>query len=165
MLAQIDPATMATLSKLSPDQKQQLMKQYGTGGGSLPQSDPTAEMPNRSVKVEQPEEESFDSRSDFLGDLNTMERMISADVSLLQTQLNEEDSSEDNELLEALEESKHCSGKLRHCNAGNRKARKSLGSPKPMLKPFGYDLFASDPYLAPGNEVPIPSDYRIGREI
>ena len=32
-----------------------------------------------------------------------------------------------------------------------------------MIKPFGYDLFASDPTtFAPGNEVPIPSDYRIG---
>ena len=31
------------------------------------------------------------------------------------------------------------------------------------IKPFGYDLFASDPStFAPGNEVPIPSDYRIG---
>ena len=31
------------------------------------------------------------------------------------------------------------------------------------IKPFGYDLFASDPTtFAPGNEVPIPSDYRIG---
>jgi protein involved in polysaccharide export with SLBB domain len=31
------------------------------------------------------------------------------------------------------------------------------------IKPFGYDLFSSDPStFAPGNEVPIPSDYRIG---
>ena len=31
------------------------------------------------------------------------------------------------------------------------------------IKPFGYDLFASDPStFAPGNEVPIPTDYRIG---
>ena len=103
---QLDPAAMATLTKLSPDQKQQLMEQYESSGGGLPQSTPTAQMPNRSVKVEQPEEESFDGRSDFLGDLNSMEKMISADVFRLHSQLNGEDSSEDNELLEALEESK-----------------------------------------------------------
>jgi polysaccharide export outer membrane protein len=163
--AQIDPAAMATLSKLSPDQKQQLIKQYGTGGGSLPQSVPTAEMPNRSVKVEQPEDESFDDRSDFLGDLNSMERMISADVSRLQSQVNEEDSSEDNELLEALEESKALLRKIKALQRREieKRAEEFGKSETDAIKPFGYDLFASDPStFAPGNEVPIPSDYRIG---
>ena len=32
LLAQLDPAAMATLSKLSPDQRQQLIKKYGSGG-------------------------------------------------------------------------------------------------------------------------------------
>ena len=163
--AQIDPAAMATLSKLSPDQKQQLMKQYGTGGGSLPQSAPTAQMPNRSVKVEQPEDDSFDGRSDFLGDLNSMERMISADVSRLQSQVNEEDSSEDNELLEALEESKALLRKIKALQRREieKRAEEFGKSETDAIKPFGYDLFASDPStFAPGNEVPIPSDYRIG---
>jgi polysaccharide export outer membrane protein len=163
--AQIDPAVMATLSKLSPDQKQQLMKQYGTGGGSLPQSAPTAQMPNRSVKVEQPEDDSFDGRSDFLGDLNSMERMISADVSRLQSQVNEEDSSEDNELLEALEESKALLRKIKALQRREieKRAEEFGKSETDAIKPFGYDLFASDPStFAPGNEVPIPSDYRIG---
>ena len=67
-------------SKLSPDQRQQLIKQYSSSGGDLTKSAPTAQLPNRSVIVEQPNEESFEGRSDFLGDLNSMERMISADV-------------------------------------------------------------------------------------
>jgi polysaccharide export outer membrane protein len=163
--AQIDPAVMSTLSKLSPDQKQQLMKQYGSSGSGLPQSAPTAEMPNRSVKVEQPEEESFDGRSDFLGDLNSMERMISADVSRLQSQVNREDSSEDNELLEALEESKALLRKIKALQRREieKRAEEFGKSETDAIKPFGYDLFASDPStFAPGNEVPIPSDYRIG---
>jgi len=163
--AQIDPAVMATLSKLSPDQKQQLMKQYGTGGGNLPQFAPTAQMPNRSVKVEQPENESFDGRSDFLGDLNSMEKMISADVSRLQSQVNQEDSSDDNELLEALEESKALLRKIKALQRREieKRAEEFGKSETDAIKPFGYDLFASDPStFAPGNEVPIPSDYRIG---
>ena len=66
--AQLDPAAMATLSKLSPDQRQQLINQYGSSGGGVPKSAPTASIPNRSVKVEKPEEESFKERSEFLGD-------------------------------------------------------------------------------------------------
>ena len=163
--AQIDPAAMATLSKLSPDQKQQLLKQYGTGGGRLSQSAPTSQMPNRSIKVEQPEEDSFDSRSDFLGDLNSMERMISADVSRLQSELNREDSSENNELIEALQESKALLRKIKALQRREieKRAEEFGKSETDAIKPFGYDLFASDPStFAPGNEVPIPSDYRIG---
>jgi polysaccharide export outer membrane protein len=162
---QLDPAAMSTLSKLSPDQRQQLIKQYGSSGGGLPKSVPTAQMPSRSVKTEKPEEESFDDRTDFLGDLNSMERMISADVSRLQSQVNREDSSEDNELLEALEESKALLRKIKALQRREieKRAEEFGKSETDAIKPFGYDLFASDPStFAPGNEVPIPSDYRIG---
>ena len=47
----------------------------------MPKSVPTPNLPNRAVDVEKPNQDSFDGRSDFLGDLNMMERMISADVS------------------------------------------------------------------------------------
>ncbi len=163
--AQLDPAAMATLSKLSPDQRQQLIKQYGASGGGVPKSAPTASIPNRSVKVEKPEEESFKERSEFLGDLNSMERMISADVARLQSQVGAENSSEDNELLEALEESKALLRKIKELQRREieKRAEEFGKSETDAIKPFGYDLFASDPStFAPGNEVPIPSDYRIG---
>lgn len=163
--AQLDPSKMAKLSKLSPDQRQQLIKQYGASGGGASKSAPTASMPNRSVKVEQPEEESFKERSEFLGDLNSMERMISADVARLQSQVGAENSSEDNELLEALEESKALLRKIKELQRREieKRAEEFGKSETDAIKPFGYDLFASDPStFAPGNEVPIPSDYRIG---
>jgi len=163
--AQLDPSKMAKLSKLSPDQRQQLIKQYGASGGGASKSAPTASMPNRSVKVEQPEEESFKERSEFLGDLNSMERMISADVARLQSQVGAENSSEDNELLEALEESKALLRKIKELQRREieKRAEEFGKSESDAMKPFGYDLFASDPStFAPGNEVPIPSDYRIG---
>jgi len=163
--AQLDPAAMATLSKLSPDQRQQLIKQYGSSGGGVPKSAPTASMPNRPVKVDQAEEESFKERSEFLGDLNSMERMISADVASLQSQVGAENSSEDNELLEALEESKALLRKIKELQRREieKRAEEFGKSETDAIKPFGYDLFASDPStFAPGNEVPIPSDYRIG---
>ena len=163
--AQLDPAAMATLSKLSPDQRQQLMKQYGSTEGGVPKSAPTASLPNRSVEVEKPEEESFNERSEFLGDLNSMEKMISADVARLQSQVRAEDSSNDNELLEALEESKALLRKIKELQRKEieKRAEEFGKSETDAIKPFGYDLFASDPStFAPGNEVPIPSDYRIG---
>ena len=165
LLAQLDPAAMATLSKLSPDQRLQLIKQDGSGGGAVFQSAPTASSPNRSIKVEKPEDESFDSRSKFLGDLNSMERMISADVARLQSQVGAENSSDDNELLEALEESKALLRKIKELQRREieKRAEEFGKSETDAIKPFGYDLFASDPStFAPGNEVPIPSDYRIG---
>ena len=163
--AQLDPAAMATLSKLSPDQRQQLMKQYGSTQGGVPKSAPTAYLPNRSIEVEKPDEESFKDRSEFLGDLKSMEKMISADVARLQSQVRAEDSSNDNELLEALEESKALLRKIIDLQRKEieKRAEEFGKSETDAIKPFGYDLFASDPStFAPGNEVPIPSDYRIG---
>ena len=163
--AQLDPAAMATLSKLSPDQRQQLIKQYGASGGGSPQSTPTATMPSRSVEIAKPEEESFKERSEFIGDLNSMERIISNDITQLQSQVGAENSSEDNELLEALEESKALLRKIKELQRREieKRAEEFGKSETDAIKPFGYDLFASDPSTyAPGNEVPIPSDYRIG---
>jgi polysaccharide export outer membrane protein len=163
--AQLDPTAMAMLSKLSPDQRQQLIKQYGSSGGGAPQSAPTASIPSRLVKVEKPDDESFKERSEFLGDLNNMERTISADVARLESQVEAESSSEDNELLEALEESKSLLRKIKKLQRIEieKRAEEFGKSETDAIIPFGYDLFASDPStFAPGNEVPIPSDYRIG---
>ena len=165
LLAQLDPAAISKLSKLSPDQRQQLIKQYGSSGGGLPQSSPTANLPNRSVKVDETEPESFEDRSKFLGDLNSMETLISGDVSRLKAQLDAEGSSQDNELLEALEESKALLRKIKELQRREieKRAEEFGKSETDAIKPFGYDLFASHPStFAPGNEVPIPSDYRIG---
>ena len=164
--AQFDPAAIDALSKLSPDQRKQLIKQYDPSSGGLSKSIPRAELPSRSVIVDQPEKESFDDRTDFLGDLNSMERMISEDVTRMEEEVNSEDSSQDNELLEAFEENKALLRKIRDLQRLQiQKRADEFGKTETdAIKPFGYDLFASDPStFAPGNEVPIPSDYRIGQ--
>ena len=58
----------------------------------------------------------------------------------------------------------HSSKKSNKSSARKSKKSDEFGnSTVDSIKPFGYDLFASDPStFAPGNEVPIPSDYRIG---
>ena len=112
LCGQLDPAIMAKLSKLSPEQKKQLQQKYGSTQ-SIPTSTPTVSLPNRKVEVGKPDEESFNDRSKFLGDLNQMERMISADVQNLQGQLARDDSSQDNELLEALNESQSLLRKIK----------------------------------------------------
>ena len=164
LFGQFDSAKMEKLSRLSPQQKKQLQQRYADQGGS-PAAAPTASLPNREVQVEQPDEESFNDRTEFLGDLNQMEKMISADVVSLQSQLELDDSSEDNELLEALNESKALLSKIKELQRREieKRAEEFGMSEANTIKPFGYDLFASDPStFAPGNEVPIPSDYRIG---
>tara|TARA_B100002019_G_scaffold291028_1_gene310102 strand:- start:6259 stop:8886 length:2628 start_codon:yes stop_codon:yes gene_type:complete len=163
--AQLDPATVAKLSQLSPAQKQQLIKQYRSGEGSLTQSIPTAQLPNRAVEVEQPDWESFEDRSEFLNDLKRMETMVSGDILSLKAQVNEQDSSENSQLLQAMEESKALLRKVKLLQRREieKRAEEFGKSETDAIKPFGYDLFASDPStFAPGNEVPIPTDYRIG---
>lgn len=163
--AQVDPALMSTLSKLSPDQRQQLLKQHGEKAQGMPMQTPTANLPSREVVVKTPDEESFESRSDFLKDLTGMERIISADVSRLQNQVDGDNTSPDNELLEALAESQSLLRKIKALQRREieKRAEEFGKSERDAIKPFGYDLFASDPStFAPGNEVPIPSDYRIG---
>ena len=165
LYGQLDPAAMVNLTKLTPDQRNQLAKQHGEREQGASKTPPTANLPNRSLKMVKTEEESFDDRSDFLGDLTRMERMITSDVSRLQAQVDSEDSSEDNELLEALAESKSLLMKIKQLQRREieKRAEEFGKSEDDAIKPFGYDLFASDPStFAPGNEVPIPSDYRIG---
>ena len=64
--AQVDPALMSTLSKLSPDQRQQLLKQHGEKAQGMPMQTPTANLPSREVVVETPDEDSFDDQIDMI---------------------------------------------------------------------------------------------------
>ena len=56
---------MATLSKLSPDQRQQLLKQHEGQAQRMPMQTPTANLPSREVVVETPDEESFEEERIF----------------------------------------------------------------------------------------------------
>ena len=160
--SQLDPSVMAKLSQLTPQQRQQLMSQQ-SGGGRLSQSAPTTDLQTRALQVETPDEESFESRSNFLKDLAEMEAMVSGDIARLQNEKEAGVSFFENE--NALSESKSLLQKIKQVQRREIEKRadefgKAEADP---IKPFGYDLFASDPStFAPGNEVPIPSDYRIG---
>ena len=79
--------------------------------------------------------------------------------------MNDNGTSQDNELIEALEESRALLRKIKTLQRKEiEKRSEEFGKSEiDSIKKFGYDLFASDPStFAPGNEVPIPSDYRIG---
>ena len=167
LFAQLDPNAYSLLSKLTQDQQQQLIRQFGTSekAETKPKSKPTASKTIETVEVEQPEEESFEEHSPFLGDLNIMEQMISTDVARLEFQVKSGNSLEDNKVLDALEESKALLRKIKELQRKEIEKRvEQFGkSETDFIEPFGYDLFASDPSIfEPGNEVPIPSDYRIG---
>ena len=163
LFAQVDPALMAKLSALTPQQRQQLLNQRSSGRGEFQRSVPSAELNTRSVEVETPDEESFDSRSNFLKDLSEMEKLISSDIIRLEKIQQEERIVIEN--YNALEESKALLRKIKQVQRREieKRADEFGKSEDDPIKPFGYDLFASEPStFAPGNEVPIPSDYRIG---
>ena len=161
--SQLDPSLTAKFSQLSPEQSQQLINKQSAGGGNLGQSSPTTNLQTQALQVEMPDEESFETRSNFLKELAEMEAMVSADIDRLQKEKEAGVSFFENE--NALSESKSLLQKIKQVQRREIEKRadefgKAEADP---IKPFGYDLFASDPStFAPGNEVPIPSDYRIG---
>lgn len=161
--SQLDPSLMAKLSQLTPQQRKQLMSKQFEGGSNLNQLSPTTDLKTRPLDVETPDEESFESRSNFLKDLAEMEAMVSADIQNLEKEKEDEPFYSENE--NALFESKSLLRKIKQIQRREIEMRADefgKGETDP-IKPFGYDLFASDPStFAPGNEVPIPSDYRIG---
>ena len=146
--AQLDPATMATLSQLSPEQRTELAKKYrGSNPTESSSVKPSTFLPNRSVELEVPEEESFESRTDFLEELQSMEKIISKDLSLLQAQEDAENLSEDSELLEAISENRSLLRKIKVLQRQEmeKRAEEFAKSQTDSVKPFGYNLFASDP--------------------
>lgn len=167
--AQLDPSVMSRLSTLNAQEREQLANRYqgfeteriGSPDARLP----SVEIDGNSVEVDQPSKESFDDRSDFLRDLNNMESVILSDIKSLELELYEEDTSGDNELVEALEESRALLRKIKVIQRREieKRAEEYAISEFDAVKPFGYDLFAATPTtFAPGNEVPMPTDYRVG---
>ena len=132
---------------------------------NLPQTEPSVEIPNRDVIIEQVGRESFEDRLNFLEYLESLEKMISADILQLESLITEDEELEDLDLLEDLKKSNSLLRKingLQHREI-EKQAEEFGKSETESLKPFGYDLFASDASsFAPGDEVLIPSDYRIG---
>jgi polysaccharide export outer membrane protein len=163
LLAQLDPATMATLSQLSPEQRKELAKKFG---GNYPVENasikPFTALPNRSVGVEVPQEESIEQeRTSLLLELQTMEEIVSEDL----TRLLENQDEKDYDLNQEISENQALLQRIQFLQRQEleKRTEEFAKSQSDIIKPFGYDLFASDPStFAPGNEVPIPSDYRIG---
>ncbi|HAY74218.1 MAG TPA: hypothetical protein DCY32_00955, partial [Opitutae bacterium] len=167
--AQLDPSVMSRLSTLNAQEREELANRYqGFETESIGSPDsrlPSVEIEGNSVEVDQPSKESFDDRSDFLRDLNNMESVILSDIKSLELELYEEDTSGDNELVEALEESRALLRKIKVIQRREieKRAEEYAISEFDAVKPFGYDLFAATPTtFAPGNEVPMPTDYRVG---
>ncbi len=161
--AQLDPSLTAKLTQLTPQQRQQLMSQQSVEEKQFAKPVPTEDLNVHALVVETPNEESFESRSNFLKDLAEMEAMVSADLERLQKEKESGESFFENE--NALAESKSLLQKIKQFQRREieRRADEFGKADADPIKPFGYDLFASDPStFAPGNEVPIPSDYRIG---
>jgi protein involved in polysaccharide export with SLBB domain len=163
LLAQLDPATMATLSQLSPEQRKELAKKFGGNhrveNGSV---QPSTVLPNRNFDVEIPREKSIEQeRTSLLLELQTMEEIVSDDL----TRLLENKDEEDYDLNQEISENQALLQRIQLLQRQEleKQTEEFAKSQSDLIKPFGYDLFASDPStFAPGNEVPIPSDYIIG---
>jgi len=167
LLGQLDPATMATLSQLSPEQRKELAKKYG---GNSPvgnaSTEPSTALPNLSVDVEAPQEESIKQEpTSLLLELQYMEEIVSEDLSRLQKDEDNGEGEVDYDLKKEISENQALLQRIQILQRQEleKRTEEFTKSQSDLIKPFGYDLFASDPStFAPGNEVPIPSDYRIG---
>ena len=161
--SQINPSTLSQFSNLTPEERKILLQNKTDASGS--ERIPTTEFPRTEVLVDKPSRNSFEDRSEFLDDLNRMERVVVDDIEQLEKDLIEIDSAKDNELLEALEESRSLLDKIKNLKRQEieKRAEEYAQSKFDAIKPFGYDLFASVPdTFAPGNEVPMPSNYIVG---
>ena len=169
LVAQFDPSTISRLSSLTAEQRERMLESY-KGSQYEKSVDEESELPSpeigtEKIEVERPSVESFDDRSDFLGDLGEMEEVIAFDIIRLEDELTKEGTASNNELLEALEESRALLRKIKVLQRREieKRAEEYAKSEFDAIKPFGYDLFAASPStFAPGNEVPMPSDYRVG---
>jgi polysaccharide export outer membrane protein len=167
LLAQLDPVTMATLSQLSPEQRKELAKKYGgnspVGNASIK---PSTALPNLSVDVEAPQEESIKQEpTSLLLELQNMEEIVSEDLSRLQKDEDDGEGEVDYDLKKEISENQALLQRIQILQRQEleKRTEEFTKYQSDLIKPFGYDLFASDPStFAPGNEVPIPSDYRIG---
>ncbi len=167
LYSQIDSSNFARFSALNTKQKQLLIQNTKNPNFNASQydPDPTTEFPKSDILAENPSEDSFEDRNELLGEISEMEKIVSDDIEKLENDLLEIKSSRDNELLEALDESRSLLNKIKDLKRSEieRRAEEYAKSGFDAIKPFGYDLFASNPStFAPGNEVPMPSDYRIG---
>jgi hypothetical protein len=97
---QVDPAVIQSISQLSPEQRKQLLGQKSLQHNQQ-KSQPSTYLPNRSVEVQVPYEESFDERSDFLAELSELEALISKDIQSLEEDMELEASIIDKQLLDA----------------------------------------------------------------
>ena len=79
---QVDPAVIQSLSELTPEQRKQLLEQKSLQRNQQ-KHQPSTSLPNRSVEVQVPDEESFEERSDFLAELSELEALISKDIQSL----------------------------------------------------------------------------------
>ena len=174
LVAQFDPSLIASLSKLPPEQRERLVRQYGIEQGSNTSSGeadssiavPSNEKSTQSLEVEE-KESVFD-------DLSELEEMIIKDIIGLEVKLSElEGELSDRDLKSksyeaeknALKKSKILLRRIKDLQLEEmeRKTEKLKDSShKKMLKPFGYDLFSGSEKHPLMIDAPVPAEYRIG---
>ena len=89
LVAQFDPSLMASLSKLSPEQRERLVKQYGIEQGSNSvnrEVDSSISVPSSENSTQSLENEEKESVFD---DLSELEEMIIKDIIGLEVELSE----------------------------------------------------------------------------
>ena len=172
--AQFDPSLMASLSKLPPEQRERLARQYSIEQGSNTangEADSSMTVPsheNSTQSLEVEEEESV------LDDLSELEEMIIKDIIGLEVELAEleakfTDQAFDPKSLEvqknALNKSKNLLRRIKNLQLEEleRKTEELKDSShKNILKPFGYDLFSGTQNQPLMIDAPVPAEYRIG---
>jgi protein involved in polysaccharide export with SLBB domain len=159
---------MASLSKLPEEERDRLIKQYGSGNAQSKSSELNL---NQKQKINQVDKTSEPSESDQKQEnpsenLRQMEQQISEDIVKLEISLATEISENEKRAHEdSLKKSKLLLSKIKELQRLEIQSLTDeieLDSQEKKLVPFGYDIFANNFNESSNYNSPIPADYRIG---
>jgi protein involved in polysaccharide export with SLBB domain len=166
--AQFDPSIMASLSKLPKEERDRLIRQYGsvnaTSSNSVQKTDQMKYITeDDEIAVSSKVQEKQNNPSE---NLREMEEQISEDIVKLEISLATEISEiEKSATQDALKKSKMLLAEIKELQRfeiQNYTQKLQSISSSSQLLPFGYDIFSSPATNADNYDAPIPSDYRVG---
>ncbi len=168
LYAQFDPSVMSSLSKLPREERERLIKKYGSGNvqpiNFLQKSNQKEDIIEDDEAVKSSNDQ--DNLNNPSENLREMEQQISEDIVRLEVSIaNEISENEKSATQDVLRKSKVLLAKIKELQRLEiQKYTKELESVSSSsnLFPFGYDIFSSLATDTDNYGAPIPSDYRVG---
>ena len=168
VVGQFDPSVMASLSKLSDEQKDRLIKQYGSDNDPITNKELKSIQASKNADDEEKAKflKEGEIQKNYSKSLQEMENQILQDIVRLEIALSNEKSVSDKSAnSDALKKNKALLSKikeLRYLEIENLTKEIEYDFRTQKLLPFGYDIFSKKVDRSYDYDSPIPSDYRVG---